>query len=207
MFSTGYLTLFRYRGVPVKVHWTFPLGALIFSRFRFVPGFWLGFFAIIVVHEMGHAFLVRRRRLRSLEIMVHGVGGYCRHEVGSAYDAAIIAWGGVLGQVLVLFVPTLILILLGAWPQTVFCADLATALTETNLMFAAFNLIPVAGLDGVQAWKFPKIWRRRREHAAKAHNKAKAQSHRRGGAETGESPEEMARRIASEALDQARRRN
>ncbi|MFK7999131.1 MAG: hypothetical protein AB8H86_06020, partial [Polyangiales bacterium] len=88
MFSTGYLTLFHYRGVPVKVHWSFPLGALFLGGFTFRPGFWLGFFALIVLHEMGHAFLVRLRRLRSLEIMVHGFGGYCRHEVGSAYDGA-----------------------------------------------------------------------------------------------------------------------
>lgn len=209
MFSTGYFTLFHYRGVPVRVHWSFPLGALFLGGFAFRPGFWLGFFALIVFHEMGHAFLVRVRRLRSLEIMVHGFGGYCRHEVGSAYDGAIIAWGGVLAQFLVLYVPAMVLIQLGYWPRTAFGADLASALTRYNLIMAAFNLIPVGGLDGQQAWRLPKMWWRRRKGAAKskAKAKAKAQSHLSVVTETGESPEEMARRIATEALDQARRRN
>ncbi|MFT5354568.1 MAG: stage IV sporulation protein FB [Polyangiales bacterium] len=207
MFSTGYYTLFRYRGVPVRFHWTAPLGAFIFSGFRFVPGFWLGFLMLIVIHEMGHAFLVRQRRLRSLEIMVHGFGGYCRHEVGSAYDGAIIAWGGVLAQLLVLGLPTVILIQLGLWPQTAFGAELASALTRTNLVLAALNLIPFGGLDGQKAWQLPKMWWRRRKGAAKSKANAKAKSHLSVVTKTGESPEEMARRIAAEALDQGRRRH
>ena len=207
MFTTGYLTLFRYRGVPVRIHWTAPLGALIFGSFQFRPGIWLGFLTLVIIHEMGHAFLVRQRRLRSLEIMVHGFGGYCRHEAGSAYDSAIIAWGGVLAQLLVLGLPTLILVSLGLWPESAFGAELAYTFIRINLIMAAFNLIPVGGLDGQEAWRFPKMWWRRRKGAAKSKAKAKAKPHLSVVTKTGESPEEMARRIAAEALDQARRRN
>ena len=207
MFSTGYLTLFRSRGVPVRIHWTAPLGALIFSSFQFRPGIWLGFLALVIVHEMGHAFLVRQRRLRSLEIMVHGFGGYCRHEVGSVYDGAIIAWGGVLAQLLVLGLPTAALVYLGLWPESVFGRDIAYTFMRINLIMAAFNLLPVGGLDGQKAWKFPKMWWRRRKGVAKAKAKVKEQSHLSVVTKTGETPEEMARRIAAEALDQARRRN
>ena len=39
----------------MRVHWTLPVGALVFGQGRFVPGFWLGFFLLVLVHELGHA--------------------------------------------------------------------------------------------------------------------------------------------------------
>jgi len=39
--SRGWWTLARFRGAPIRVHWTLPLGALIWSGFRFEPAFWV----------------------------------------------------------------------------------------------------------------------------------------------------------------------
>ena len=163
MFEKDYFTLGRLYGIPIKLHWSLPLGALFFSGFRFVPGFWLGFFGLILIHECGHAFLSRIRGLRVLEIQIHGFGGLCRHERGTPYDTAIIAWGGVLAQFLVLYLPAVALIHAGIWPAAAFGAELAEALTRTNLILIAFNLIPVGPFDGRAAWQLPRMWRLRRE--------------------------------------------
>ncbi len=206
MFERGNITLARWRGVPIRVNWTALLGAAMFSGFRFVPGFWLGFFVLIVVHELGHAFLVLRRHLRPVEVMVHGFGGHCSHERGSPYDHAIIAWGGVLAQLLVLFVPAVLFQTLAPKLATssFFVIEFLEALVRTNLILVAFNLIPFPPLDGAQAWKLPKMWRQRRRKPKKRKPATKHAHLRAVGPRRQESPDEAARRIAREALDDAR---
>jgi hypothetical protein len=73
--SGGYLTLGRWRTAPERVHWTLPVGALVFGQGRFVPGFWLGFLLLVLIHELGHAVLVRRYRHRVVSIDIHALGG------------------------------------------------------------------------------------------------------------------------------------
>src|SRR5215475_3555275 len=71
----GFLSLGRWRGVPLRVHVLTPLGALFFTGFRFEPGAWLGFFLVILLHEMGHALLVMRYRLHVSSIDLYPYGG------------------------------------------------------------------------------------------------------------------------------------
>src|SRR3954469_3557946 len=97
--SRGWWTLARFRGAPVRVHWTLLVGAFVWGQLRFVPAFWLGFATLILIHELGHALFVLRYRLGLSEIALHGAGGYCAHErSGSRYEVAVVAWGGVLAQ-------------------------------------------------------------------------------------------------------------
>ncbi len=203
MFQTGYVTLGRVYNVPIRLHWSAAVGALIFGRFRFVPGFWLGFFGLILVHELGHLLLVRARKLRALEVVVHGFGGHCKHEAGSPYDQAIIAWGGVLAQFLILYIPTRILLALGHWPAGAWSHQLLGALLDTNLFLILFNLAPFPPLDGAWAWKLPGMWmEKRRRRRAKAWKAAPIRVEEGAG---NESPEDAARRIAQEALEKAKR--
>ncbi len=163
MFDRGYLSLFRIRGVPVRAHWTLPLGLLMFSGGQIAPGLWLGILLVILLHEAGHAFLVRQRGMVNAGIDVHGFGGVCRW-VGrpSEKDRAIVAWGGVLAQALLLAV---------AWPLRLlapidapFVADLLEAFTVTNGIILLFNLVPFGGLDGVRAWPLlGMLWRERQK--------------------------------------------
>jgi len=158
----GYLTLGRWRGAPVRAHWTLPIGAMLFGQGRFVPGFWLGFFMLVLVHEVGHALLVRRYGQRVVSIDVHGLGGACRWSGDpTAIDRARIAWGGVLAQAALLVGSHLALAFFGA-PETAFAAQLATAFTTTNLWLIGINLIPVPPLDGAEAWKLPGLLARHR---------------------------------------------
>jgi hypothetical protein len=158
----GYLTLGRWRGAPVRAHWTLPVGALVFSQGRFVPGFWLGFFSLVLVHELGHAIMVRRQRQSVVSIDIHGLGGVCRWSGDpTAVARAWIAWGGVMAQGVALVAAYVLLAVAGP-PETAFTGQLAYAFTSTNIWLIAINLIPVAPLDGAEAWKLPGLLARRR---------------------------------------------
>ena len=64
-FEQGHLVLGRLRGAPVRVHWSAPIGAFVLGRLRYVPWFWLAFLVLVMVHELGHALMVRGARAAS----------------------------------------------------------------------------------------------------------------------------------------------
>lgn len=190
-FAAGYLRLGRLRGVPVFAHWSALLGALFVSRFRWAPGAWVGFALLVLIHEAGHALLVRQVGGRALAIELHGFGGECRWtgEV-TPLARAMVAWGGVLAQAVVLVATYAALAYFGP-PADAFTADLAMAFTASNLWLIAFNLFPMRPLDGAEAWTIVPLLRQRwaTARARQAHDRV----HRRAAAE--------ARRL--EALDEA----
>jgi Zn-dependent protease len=144
--ENGYLKIATLRGAPVRVHWSTPLGALLFSGFRYAPGAWAGFLAIVLAHEIGHALLALRYRVRVHGIDVHALGGQCRLANGATRrQRIVIAWGGVLAQALLLALAVLVLRPAASTPFTV---GLAETLVGTNLWLIALNLLPVAPLDG-----------------------------------------------------------
>jgi hypothetical protein len=161
----GYLTLGRWRGTPVRVHWTAPVGAVVFGRFQFVPVFWFCFHVIVILHEMGHATIVRRFGARPLSLDVHGLGGLCRWEGEvSRRQRALIAWGGVFAQGLALVIAEAAIAIQGP-AHTPAMAQLEWAFTGSNLWLIALNLVPVPPLDGATAWPLiPMLWRDARAH-------------------------------------------
>lgn len=174
----GYFRIGRFGGAPVRIHWTAPLGAFAFTGFRLAPVAWAAFVLLILVHEIGHALLVRRSRLHVVSIDVHGIGGECRY-VGSPppVQRALIAWGGVFGQLALLAVALVARFFVPAdapW----WTGDLLRTLVATNLYLMAINLLPIPGFDGAEAWKLfgknglPAWWRQRKARAA-ARSKSK----------------------------------
>jgi Zn-dependent protease len=154
-------------GAPVRLHWTLPLGAFVFGHGRIAPGFWLGFFLLILLHEIGHALLVRRFGYRVTSIEVHGLGGLCRWQGDTtAMHRAQIAWGGVNAQILVFIVAVAATGVLGE-PADPFTAQLTRAFTVTNGWLIALNLLPIPPLDGAEAWKLGALIRGRRRRAAR----------------------------------------
>jgi len=158
-------------GIPIHVHWTAPVAAVLFGRLQLVPVFWLAFVGLIIVHELGHAFMVRRARKKVIAVVVDGTGGVCRWR-GEATEAQhiAIAWGGVLGQAVVLVIALLLMAVTGRATSS-WGAQLERVAVSTNLFIIAFNLLPVGDLDGVTAWRVLPLARtawRRRWRAARA---------------------------------------
>jgi Zn-dependent protease len=150
--SHGWWTVTRFRGAPIRVHWTLLVAMVVWSRFNLWPAFWLGFALLILIHELGHALVVLRYGLGLSEIAIHGAGGYCRHEEsGTRFQAAFVAWGGVLAQ-LALYAVTQVTLLVVGPPSNFHVALLVAVFTETNLWLVALNLIPFEPLDGAKAW-------------------------------------------------------
>ncbi len=162
----GYFKLGRFGGAPVRLHWSAPLGAFAFCGFSFVPGAWGAFLLLILMHELGHAFLVRRFGLYLVSVDVHGLGGLCQWSgTTTPTRRALLAWGGIFGQI-----PLLILGLVLTYTLPVhnpYLAQALNCLVMTNLLMMGINLIPIPGFDGAEAWKLfgPDAlggwWRRR----------------------------------------------
>jgi Zn-dependent protease len=155
MRSGGYATVAYLGGAPLRLHWSILLVGILLSAMvrRFDPIPLSAYGLVVLIHECGHALLVRRYRLELLSIDVHGFGGLCQY---SGYVTPLqrskIAWGGVLAQG--------VLLLLTDYGIRVFPSAaygrFGSALeifAVMNFAMIVFNLLPVRGLDGVEAWK------------------------------------------------------
>jgi Zn-dependent protease len=153
----------RYRGAPIRLHLSLVVGALLFSRGRWEPGAWLGFTLVILLHELGHAVLVARYRLKVEAIDLHALGGECSYSGDvTPWRRSVIAWGGVAAQA-ALLVATVSLLALGIWPDDRFWRALLGSFLWPNAFNIGLNLLPVAPLDGSRAWQlFPRLLARRR---------------------------------------------
>jgi Zn-dependent protease len=165
MFDSGYLTLFKLgrRGVAVRMHWTAPIAAWLLTGRDLSPVRWLTFLIVILCHELGHAFMVRRARARVLSIALTAIGGNCTWG-GSVtrYQRAYIAWGGVLAQGILYAIGQLIW-RLGVQPFGLHTFAVVDVLIDANLVIALVNLLPVKPLDGAEAWALiPMLPRRLR---------------------------------------------
>ncbi|MBS2020198.1 MAG: hypothetical protein JST00_45485 [Deltaproteobacteria bacterium] len=153
LFESGYWSPGRLWGAPFRVHWTTPVGLLVLTRFSFDLAVWAALTLIIVVHELGHVFLARRYGLRVVSIDLTALGGVCRLAGDpTRREAAIVAWGGVLAQGALLVAA---LLLKGVLHVVAFGVmdGVFDTLVHTNLAVAAFNLLPIAPLDGKEAWR------------------------------------------------------
>lgn len=164
MMESGYWQIARVKGVPLRLHWTLAVGALVFSGFRIEPAFWLGFVLVVLVHEAGHAILVRVYGQHVLAIDITGFGGLTRWTgATTALQRSVIAWGGVLAQG-VLLAATLGVLAVAGPPRSIASAELASVLTTTNLWIIGLNLLPLPPLDGALAWRlFPALAQRFRD--------------------------------------------
>jgi hypothetical protein len=166
----GYFTIGRWRGIPVKLHWSAPIGAYFWTGCNPSLVRILAFLSVTVVHELGHAVLVRRARAHVTEITVHAFGGECWW-MGEAtpIERAMIAFGGVWAQCLLAAAAFAWAALAPA--QSALAVDLVDMFTRYNLYNAAFNLTPLRPLDGSEAWKlFPLLWKRARRSGRRRKN-------------------------------------
>jgi Zn-dependent protease len=153
MLKAGYFRVGRLAGVDLRLHWSVPVAALVFGSLRFEPVLWLAFLVVLLVHELGHALMIRCLGFPITGVDMTGFGGHCRFRGGAdALEHALIAWGGIVAQCL---------LLLGSWlgvfafghPTSHAGLLVEHAFVEVNLWIVALNLLPFTPLDGARAWR------------------------------------------------------
>ena len=162
--TAGTVKAFRLAGVPVRLHFTFIL-LLIFTLVTVLGSrqssgnyaiFLLGALASVLLHELGHAVVAARFKVRTLEIVMFPIGGLSRME--RPLTAVEELWVSIAG-------PLVNMALAGALfgymlyshqtppmtPSEVFQPNSASPLAllfSGNLLLAGFNLLPAFPMDG-----------------------------------------------------------
>lgn len=166
------LRLARVAGIPIYAHATLllllPFAAISAARIAsvsFLGGLLgaLGFFASIVLHELGHSLVALRKGCRVREIMLLPIGGVAqldrmpsrpRDEMHVAAAGPAVSLG--------LYLAGRILSGLAADLGMASAARVLAMLGGVNLMLALFNLLPSFPMDGgriFRAWLTPKLGR------------------------------------------------
>ncbi len=159
------------RGVPIRVHWTVPLLAIVamiagWRELAVISALVAGYVAMLVIHELGHHIVATRRRHRVFSIEIYPFHGECRYEQArSPWDRALIAWGGVIAQALVAL-PCMIVLKTDFIPSMGALNAALWVLAAPSLTIAALNLLPIAPLDGRDAWTILPLALKRRRKAS-----------------------------------------
>jgi Zn-dependent protease len=144
-------------GVKVFAHWSVLLiGAVILIGALEEPllaaTVLAAYYGVILIHECGHMIAAQRKGCRVWSIELYPIWGITRFsEPYSYFDHCVIAWGGVVAQVVVA-VPLLI------WTETFGYTRfqpvnaVLAILGFFSLSVAVFNLLPIRPLDGAIAW-------------------------------------------------------
>lgn len=174
--ATPYDINFRVLGFRVRIHPLFWVLSFIFSvpRNQGLPGsVVLGFllvrtaavFLSILVHELGHAIMIRREGFEP-EIVLHGMGGYAIYTpyrpIRASRQIGISFAGPVAGFILYGLVRGLREILQnsGAFPSHPFVYEAFAVLEYINLWWGLVNLLPIYPLDGGQ---ISRVWMQSRK--------------------------------------------
>jgi Zn-dependent protease len=160
------LLIARVSGIEIRVHVTFFLLVALFALGSTGPEgpglvggqIWLALiFTCIVVHELAHSLVARRRGAEVREIVLLPIGGVSKLEhlpetprdefaiaaVGPATSVALALGAGVVAALL--RQPLL--------PVDLYGGPLLTRLAWFNLIIAAFNLLPAFPLDGGRVFR------------------------------------------------------
>lgn len=150
----------KWRGIPVQVSasmlFAIPLLALLSRSFTYALLAFPAFVGLMLVHELGHAWVAQWRGARVVGIELHAMHGLCSYETPYyELDDFLIAWGGVAAQVGVLAVawPAGWLLRFVPWEVAELLRPTFTMLVWTNVLIIVLNLLPVPGLDGGKAWR------------------------------------------------------
>ena len=156
----NYLRIFNIKGIPVYLHW--PASALLIILAMFaIPSKGLSiilgvsFLGLTLLHELGHAYLASRCGHHPSYITLSAFHGQCKYEIAYAvdpvYDKAVIAWGGILAQIMA-FIPALFLFFTFGKTHYPALNIFLSVFVFYNGFLVLFNLLPVHGLDGENAW-------------------------------------------------------
>lgn len=147
-----------YFGIPVRIHFTFPLILLVFGIEAWVTVGWpaalravvliMAVFVCVVLHEFGHSLQVRRFGIRVRDVVLLPIGGMARAEriPEKPWQEIVVAVSGPLVN-FVLAGALFGIISIRGRPMDLE-TDLPTNLLVINLVLGTFNLIPAYPMDG-----------------------------------------------------------
>lgn len=156
----NYWQLGRWGGVRVAMHWTV---LIVFAWLYFLVGGLLAtlvasgaFLALLVVHELGHVAVLRRRKIAVESVTFYGIHGTTAHGYARPLDEIAVAWGGVAAQLAVLVLALAAGYFLdsvtGAWVAAI-ASPVLFVFTKVNLFLVIVALLPIGPFDGQAAWK------------------------------------------------------
>ncbi|HVX19539.1 MAG TPA: site-2 protease family protein [Acidimicrobiales bacterium] len=159
------IPVLRVGGITVRLHVTFiALVALVAFAAASAGesavgavGWLAALFACVIVHELAHSLVARRKGVAVHEIDLLPIGGVSRLEriPENWRDETVIAAAGPAASVVVALVAFGAAALAGTalWPPTVFGRSVLVRLGWVNLLLAAFNLVPAFPLDGGRVFR------------------------------------------------------
>jgi hypothetical protein len=90
------LIIGHWKEAPIRIHWTILPFAVILTGFKYHPAYLFAFFILILIHEVGHALIVRFYQFNVHELFIHGFGGTCSWSgFATKFQESLIAWGGI----------------------------------------------------------------------------------------------------------------
>ena len=160
--QNGSVRLFRFAGIQVYLHWSWLVVALYQISTRagaYDSPLWkiaeyVGLFAIVLLHEFGHAFASRQVGGESREILLWPFGGIAFVRVPPRPGAELwsIAAGPLVNVVLlpILFGLTWLSGAMGWSEATPDLGRFLAMLASINLFVLIFNVLPIYPMDGGQ---------------------------------------------------------
>jgi Zn-dependent protease len=160
--TTGSIPLFRFAGIQVYLHWSWLLVFFFAMQARadqYRSMVWnvleyLGLFAIVLLHEFGHALACRQVGGKADRIMLWPLGGVAFVQPPPRPGALLwsIAAGPLVNVVLVPFSIGAILFVraAGLSPANSDFANFLSQMAGINLVLLIFNMVPIYPLDGGQ---------------------------------------------------------
>jgi Zn-dependent protease len=147
----------RVKGVDVSVHWSvLVIAALILCSALRRPVMAVvgltAYLSVLLIHECGHLIVAHQRRCAVFGIELYPIYGITRFETPwSRFDHCVIAWGGVLAQMIVAL-PLVAWVAIFGYTRFEPVNVVLALLGFFSLGVAVFNLLPFPPLDGITAW-------------------------------------------------------
>ncbi len=173
----NYWQLGTWRRVPVAMHWTVLIAfAWMYLIFWNLLGTLIGaaaFFVLLVVHELGHVFVLRRRKIPVERITLFGIHGETAHGYAGPAGEILVAWGGVAAQAVLLALALAAkhtIDFSGIPLAAVIMGPVLFVFIQLNVFVMVIALLPIGPFDGTAAWGAIAYWRaasRRRKRAAR----------------------------------------
>ncbi len=154
--------------------------ALVFLYFFASKNFIVGlissvsFLILLLVHEMGHAWYVKKYNHDLVEIKLYPIHGHCLYEYDSRFlPETLIFAGGLIAQSILLLVTISVGLILEALTLDNvlnFLTPVFDVFIRINIFILILNSLPIPGLDGFELWK--RLWGKIKEKLQTTRNKS-----------------------------------